>query len=62
MGLFKGVHLGVMNLKVHIMLWDYCVIPLGEAFTQEQEEPRLLRRSHPFRAPHIDGAWHKRCR
>ena len=23
MGLFKGVHLGVANLKVHIMLWDY---------------------------------------
>ena len=30
MGLFKGAHLGVANLKVHIMLWDYSVIPLGE--------------------------------
>ena len=30
MGLFKGVHLGVANLKVHIMLWDYSVIPLCE--------------------------------
>ena len=62
MGLFKGVRLGVANLKVHIMLWDYSVIPLGVAFTQEQEELRLLSRSRPSHAPHIDGACHNRCR
>ena len=29
------------------MLWDYSVIPLGVAFSQEQERLLLLSRSHP---------------
>ena len=62
MGLFKGVRLGVANLKVHIMLWDYSVIPLGVAFTQELEVFRLLCSSHPFRTRHSVEACHSRCR
>lgn len=62
MGLFKGVHLGVANLKVHIMLWDYYVIPCSAVFSQEQEVSRLLSRSHPFRTRHIYEVCHNRCR
>ena len=61
MGLFKGADV-VVILKVHIMLWDYSVIPLGIAFTQEQEVSRLLCRSHLFHVPRIDAICHKRCR
>ena len=61
MGLFKGVHLGGANLKVHIMLWDYLVIPFDAAFTQEQEELRILCRSYPFRTRHGGEVCHNRC-
>lgn len=44
-----------MGLFYGIILWDYSVIPLSVAFTQEQGVSRLLCLSHLFHAPRIDA-------